>query len=305
MFNFIENFLNKTNGMKNWILVGTFFCLWLATNFSSSIQSYFAYTLILTFGILHGANDINIMLRESSASTKKKAFWKNLGLYLITIALILGLFLVHPLSALALFVLFSGFHFGEQHFKKKILKTGLWANALYTLYGTTILTMIFFAKAQEVAPIIAQLTHTQIAPSLFEYAFLFFLTATGLLYATLYMQKNINAHTIKEAFYLVVLFVVFKTANLLWGFCIYFVLWHSVGSIRDQLQFLYGKVDLKALKRYVKACFPYWLVSILGLAIVYHFFRHNDTLLISVLLYTLAAITFPHIIVMSRLEKKS
>lgn len=303
MFNFIIILLNTLMIMKNWILVGTFFGLWLSTSFSSGVQSYLAYTLILTFGILHGANDINLILKSYHSSTRNKVFWKHLTLYVGTIVLILTLFFIHPLSALVLFVLFSGFHFGEQHFKNKITKSSWITSLYYAFYGTTILTLIFFAKASEVVPIMEQLIQGEIAPIIFTYALVLCGLISMLFYTLLYYRGRIKANTIKEIFYLAVLFVVFKTANLLWGFCIYFVLWHSVGSIRDQLQFLYGKVDAQALKRYVIACFPYWLASIVGLAVVYHFFKHNDQLLISVLLYTLAAITFPHIIVMSRLEK--
>ncbi|MBT8186759.1 MAG: hypothetical protein HKP38_00660, partial [Croceitalea sp.] len=46
----------------------------------------------------------------------------------------------------------------------------------------------------------------------------------------------------------------------------------------------------------------YWLISVVGLGILLLVFGENHQFFISILLYFLAAITFPHVIVMSRLK---
>ena len=50
--------------MKNWVLLATFFSLWLSTQLSVGYQDYLAYFFILTFGVLHGANDIVLLTKQ-------------------------------------------------------------------------------------------------------------------------------------------------------------------------------------------------------------------------------------------------
>ncbi len=286
--------------MKNWIIVGTFFCLWLSTSFSGQVQSFFAYSLITTVGILHGANDINILRSQNRKRYFQKGFWKILLVYLLVILAVLILFTVHPISALTLFVIFSGFHFGEQHLKNKITGQTKWSFGIYILYGISILFMIFYVKVSEVVPLIEQLTEITLDKLFFRNILIFSLFTFFI--SALIFRQAIKINLISEAFYILVLMIVFNTANLLWGFCIYFVLWHSIPSIQDQLKFLYGKVDKSSLLRYFKACWPYWFISILGLGAIYFIFKDDGQLLVTILIYLLSAITIPHILVMSRLE---
>ena len=118
-----------------------------------------------------------------------------------------------------------------------------------------------------------------------------------------YAARNVKSSLWEELFLLGVFFVIFKTASLLWGFCIYFVVWHSIPSLMDQMNYLYGKTNWSTFKNYLKTSWPYWVVSLVGLVGLYWLLRDNNRFFLSVLIYFLAAITFPHVIVMSRLEK--
>jgi hypothetical protein len=42
----------------NFAIVASFFCLWLDSLLSNNAQIIVGFILILTFGILHGANDL-------------------------------------------------------------------------------------------------------------------------------------------------------------------------------------------------------------------------------------------------------
>lgn len=286
--------------MKNWILIGTFFGLWLSTNFSDQFQSILAYILIATVGILHGTNDINIIRSESEKTEDSVFFWKVLLLYIALILVILVIFVFYPFFALILFVVFSGFHFGEQHLQQKLVQTTRWSKVLFMVYGTTILFLIFYVQADEVIPIISELTAFEWQKSFFGIGLAVLLTIS--LTGFIALRKILDIHIVKELFYLLILYVVFNTATLIWGFCIYFVLWHSIPSIHDQMLVLYGKTDRSSLARYLKECWPYWCVSVVGLAVVYFWFQENNLPLMNALIYLLASITIPHILVMSRLD---
>ena len=289
--------------MKNWIIVATFFCLWISTMFNSEIQTYLAYGLILTFGVLHGANDLQLIRIKSKKKGLAINFHRALGYYVLTILIILGIFFSYPPLALLLFILLSGYHFGEQHFKNSVTASLLLGRLLYLFYGLTILFMIFYFNIDKVILIFKDIIGLELTSTLF--GAILIVVAAFFLGCLLYLEikKKLKVNIIEELFYIVVLLIVFKTAGLLWGFCIYFILWHSIPSLADQMKFLYGNASKKEFLRYLKASWLYWMISIIGLFSLYAVFKDNTVYLTSILIYFLAAITFPHVIVMSRLEK--
>ncbi|WP_445227707.1 Brp/Blh family beta-carotene 15,15'-dioxygenase [Croceitalea sp. MTPC9] len=271
--------------------------------FNSEIQTYLAYSLILTFGVLHGANDLLLIRIKSSKKGLKVKFYKALSYYVFTILIILAVFFSYPPLALLLFILLSAYHFGEQHFKKFTDTSKLLNSLLYIFYGLIILFMLFYFNLNEVLLIFQDLTEVQFTKTLFMYTLLLigFLFLSCLFY--LVLRKNLKINIFEELFYLLVLLVVFKTAGLLWGFAIYFILWHSIPSLTDQMKFLYGKASKVEFLKYIKSSWLYWLTSIIGLLSLYLIFKEKTEYLTSILIYFLAAITFPHVIVMSKLEK--
>jgi hypothetical protein len=62
--------------LDGFVLVTTFFFLWFAISFGDSVEDIVAYFLILTFGILHGANDLKLIQTSNSNAKKKSSFLK-------------------------------------------------------------------------------------------------------------------------------------------------------------------------------------------------------------------------------------
>ena len=71
----------KIPDLRNAMLVSTFFFLWLAVYFSHSVEEVLAFVLIFSFGILHGANDLEILRRRRFSRRSKKANTKLLLAY--------------------------------------------------------------------------------------------------------------------------------------------------------------------------------------------------------------------------------
>jgi Brp/Blh family beta-carotene 15,15'-monooxygenase len=92
----------------------------------------------------------------------------------------------------------------------------------------------------------------------------------------------------------------FKVGDLIWAFVIYFIFWHSIPSLLDQIKFLYGKVSLKNFKAYFKSAFLYWLISLFGIVVLY-FLLKDYKIFDSIFFSFLAAITFPHVFVIERM----
>ncbi|MEM9078389.1 MAG: Brp/Blh family beta-carotene 15,15'-dioxygenase [Bacteroidota bacterium] len=292
------NFVKLKSGM----IVTTVFFLWFSVFFDEYVETTMAYVLIMSFGVLHGANDIRLIQSESSNSSKP-TFLKTVVVYVLVVAGILALFFVFPLLALCLFILISGYHFGEQHWSKSMLVSSFWSTILYTIYGLFILFMIFYIQHEQVTAVLQDILNLELSKDLFGYVF-FFLGAALLACGTFsYITKRTNANVWEELFVLIVFFIIFHTASLLWGFCIYFIVWHSIPSLKDQMDYLYGASSWKSLWLYVKDSALYWVTSIIGLFILLWFLKDNTENMIAILIYFLAAITFPHVFVMSRLEK--
>lgn len=285
--------------MKNWIIVATFFSLWLSTQFDVRIQDYLAYGLILTFGVLHGANDLAII---GKLNTEKQGYRKKLMRYLLVIAVVTVVFLVSKPMALLLFVGCSAYHFGEQHYGHNFKISSNWNPILYVSYGSVVLFMIFTLQINKVIPIINEvsgfvLQGQELVTGLFVSIGCYVLSL-GILYKKGVLEVNL----VKEVFMLLVLAVVFYHASLAWAFCIYFIFWHSLPSLIDQLGYLYGEISWRSFCTYLRSSILYWSLSLVGMGLLYVFLKDDLDSFISLILYLLAAITFPHVLVMRKLE---
>ena len=286
-------------------ILATFFGLWIDSYLSHQMQMWFGFALIFTFGILHGAKDLAI-IANINLENKALKFSKVLLYYVIMVLIGAGLFYAKPLLALGLFVLVSGYHFGEQHWIKKItVKNNFVVSTFQLLYGLLILFLIFTFHAVEVQHIVYEITSKKVPFAFFMVGLKVISVALLLLGFWLFFRsKDFKNCVVKELFYLLVFIIIFKVSNLIWGFALYFILWHSIPSMQDQIQFLYGELNFKNLKKYFVSAFPYWIISILGICILYLLFK-DQKIFNAVFFSFLASITFPHVIVIVKmLEKK-
>ena len=106
---------------------------------------------------------------------------------------------------------------------------------------------------------------------------------------------------LKEIFYLGLLFLVFKTSTLILSFAVYFILWHSIPSIINQVEFVYGDLTKKSLLSYVKKAIIYWVISIIGMFVIYQLIPHMS-LFSTIIFVVLFAVTAPHTWVMYRMK---
>ncbi len=286
---------------SNFAIIASFFGLWLDSYISNKSQLIFGFILILTFGILHGANDL-LLIERINLNKKPFSLLKLLLYYLIVVGLGALLFWIIPWFALLLFILVSGYHFGEQQFQN-IEKSNLFKFFEF-IYGLFILMLLFIFHVQEVQEVITNITSVSISESYFSLG-LAITTLILIILGFYFSQKSIEFRSkwILETFYLMVFTIIFKVSSLIWGFAIYFILWHSIPSIINQVVYLKGEFNWKNFGSYVKTAFAYWLVSLIGIAVLYLLFK--DIQIFNALFFSfLAAITFPHVLVIYILFKK-
>lgn len=283
-------------------LIFTVFLLWLTIQIPSNYEVYLAYCFVLTIGILHGANDIALIGLITSKTNKVKH--KYLLLYLGLIIATTLSFIMLPFLALLIFICFSCYHFGEQHFYNFVKKSSLKSKLLFFSYGTLIFGLLFFLNSEHTSIIIEELTGLQVMENHYLIFLLFGIVST---IVSVYLNfKNFKSGLdyFQEFFLILLCATIFKLASLLWAFAIFFVVWHSIPSLKDQVDALYGRLSKSSFSKYLKSSLLNWIISLIGLFVVYLISIYMEVSFITLFFAFLAAITIPHVIVIFHLNKK-
>ena len=285
------------SNLKNFSIVSTFFALWISTYFNVSSENLLGYFLILSIGLLHGSNDLKIIVQTSN-KLKGFGFFKLLSGYIFIVTLVGISFYFIPAFALLIFILISAYHFGEQHWNTLFWKKNIFVNIFFVSYGLMILFGIFMFNDQLTSEIIFNLTNIKLSQIHFKWVLYLTMLSTFINSVLLYNKKFFDCNIPVELFLLLVFAVVFYKSTLIWSFAIYFILWHSLPSILDQTKQLYGCISKENILRYVKSSFLYWFVSVFGLSLLFYLLKDDFIFFNSVFFSLLAAITFPHVMVM-------
>ena len=247
----------------------TFLLFWISIQFGQIIEDSIAYIIVLSIGIVHGSNDFTILKKQQNS---KIDFLKSTGFYLSLIILCVVTYIIVPFFSILFFVFLSSYHFGEQHLENKFNGTFIFKSLLYMSYGLLIFSLIFIENIKDVELIMLNLTG-EIIPETWIFRMLIF---SCILLLSLYFFHFLRGiknklNVFKELFYILLLYLVFKTSSLILGFAIYFVLWHSLPSIIEQTKFLSGVYSFKTVYEYLKTALIYWMISIFGLVCAYYF----------------------------------
>ena len=277
----------------------TLIFLVLNTILSIENQSIISFILIFSFGLVHGANDIQL-IQKKTLDYSVKFFSYSILLYIFIVIVGILIFFFVPKFGLLFFILFSSFHFGEQHLGVYDIKSKylIIKNILYISYGSTILGLLFSLQWLDTHVIIYEISELFISKKIME---LFFYSGFSVFFIISLSYKHLRKFLWIETVLLIFLGFFFSKAPLLLSFSIYFVFWHSIPSILDQLNFLYEKDNSGKIK-YLLSSMPYWIMSIVGLFGFYFYFHTKPDTFLPLFFSFLAAITFPHTIVMGWLK---
>jgi len=285
---------------KKIAILVTFFSLWLSVYFTNPSQEIIALVFIFSFGILHGSNDL-LLIRKVNPTRKPVEIFRFFASYIGTVIIGTLLFYFVPVFALAAFIIFSAFHFGEQHWLDTLTTSIRFNRILFLSYGLTILFLLFALNSAATIEVIGSLTSVTVDKNWFHWLLL----ASGSLwlaqvFVMVWKKRLTWDQLVFELFMLLVFAVVFKTATLIWAFAIYFIFWHSIPSIFEQQQFLYGELSIRTFIKYVKSSFFIWLLSISVMALLF-LFIDDQKIVIPLLFAFLGAITFAHSFTISKM----
>lgn len=287
------------NNYKNFKIFTTFLLLWFSVFFEAIVEDFVAFALIFTVGILHGANDILILSKNDKTFNKTI---KNLIVYLFIIAISVVFFFIDSKIALALFVLFSAYHFGEEHYEDKIDISFLFNTIYFFTYGLVLFSILLYMNIEFVNSIVYELTQSYFIDEYIEYVLIVTSGLYTLLTFYLWYQKHFNLlEIIEEVFYLLLFTLIFEATSLILGFAIYFIFWHSIPSILGQIKYISGEINKKSIITYLKKAFVFWFISVVFLVALYICIPDIDYLENAIFLI-LFAVTAPHIWVMYRMK---
>ena len=281
---------------KNFNIIITAFVIWISLYTDPTVELFISGFFILSLGLIHGANDINLIQEMLRSNQQKKWF-------LITLYVALGFIIfttVYYLRILGLivFMIVSSYHFGEQHLHKRLKMAPMkWLH--FTLYGLVIFTYLFSTHVDEVHYLIFNMTEFDI--SIINLDQLAIALTVALIIFWLFTLKFFKTEIFEELFFLLMFYVVFYNTELYLAFGLYFVVWHALPSIQDQILIEGRKIELNSVMKYFKQSAIYWLISLVGIFILAEGFDYFGTSLLPVLFAALVAITFPHILLISRL----
>lgn len=263
----------------------------------------FAIILILG-GIPHGASDYLIfrqILANKGARVQKAVFLTGY-LFIIFIYVLLWYFL--PALAFAIFLLISIYHFGQSNWQYLSFDNKYWQHITYCIWGAFVIGIPVLIYPEVSSAIIGEITGQQISLDNIRWPTIFLLLGTNLINAVYLYENQLIAKDDmhKEIFSLFILFGLFISTPLLIGFGVYFLLWHSLGSILDQLK-IFKSHDVKYdISTYLIQLLPLSLLAFLGLALAYLWFgtEISSSFNLSILFIFISVITVPHSILIDQ-----
>jgi len=263
-------------------------------------QDILGFILILSIGIIHGANDLLIIkkyTRKSSLKSQISYFLYYLGLVFLGFVF----FYLFPSIALISFVLISIYHFGEQHWEFKVSNANIInVKRIYPiiLHGLIFFVIVFMNNINIVNVVLLDFNTISL-----NYIYLrIFLIVLFLIYMLLLLSSNsMRSYFIDELVFFILLFILTLNSSLIFGFSIYFIFFHSVLSIKDQVKYIYGDDNLEYIKKYLISALPYFILAILFLIGFYLFIDFESLDILPIMFTFLAAITFPHVIVIEKM----
>jgi len=273
---------------------------WLKPEWLLQFQYPLLGLLVLLIGLPHGATDFLLFRRLKGKILSKKQIFLFFLYYLLAVFCYLLVWLVWPIPAFVFFLGISAFHFGQSNWQYARLPSGL-SIVVFMLSGAFVLGGPLLWHWDMSSEIIGQLIGNcpdKLASSMaiIQWGILLLNILTTLV---LWLSGFIDRwQGLREMVSLVVLSFMFYNTPLLVGFTVYFTLWHSLGSVLQQLTFFRRAWPSFTLLEYYRQAAPYTLLAILGLCMLILgqpiFFSSFSP--ISLFFILIACLTLPHII---------
>ena len=279
---------------------------WLLPPLSANGQFIIFLIGIIFLGIPHGAADLLVANKSAESGKQKFYAFRFFTFYISRLVVFGAVIYFFPAAGILLFLLFAAYHFGETdlYFFNTNSVIG---KVLVCSYGLVILAVILLNNIEELQQLI-QLSGFTIE----RFPILNWVTENHYLVLSLsllfffcniflYFLLRKNTGPITEYFLVQFAILVFLLFNLplLTGFTFYFIVWHSVLSLRNIILYLRAG-DKYSLVKVVKQVILYSALALIGILIVgsLGFMFVSYQAFIIYIFMGLAVLTAPHMQIM-------
>ena len=273
----------------------------IAPDALESYQNAICLLLILFIGIPHGAADHQIFKRLQIQYFGATRLWSFIGIYILIGISFTILWLIGPFRATLIFVCVSIYHFGQEHFsdltRGKHLKTVAQAT-----WGTFVLLFPLCYHLEDTFYFINQILGSDFkAPAIFSTSLICgsLLLVTLCAVGFLMRSRIISRKRFKwEVSQILMLAVIFASTPLTVGFTLYFIFWHSLRAIEDQMHFFKRFQRNYRLRNYVNDVAFFSIVAIIFITVLLSQLNWSEgEVEVAYTFMLLGFITLPHILI--------
>ena len=283
------------------IAVFTIF-LTLSYLLSANYQDMIGFALVLSVGLIHGANDL-LIIKKNSKSISNFSQFRTFFAYLGVVFVGLIFFYLFPSFALVAFIIVSIYHFGEQHLEAIPITRSLKNNYRFisiVSHGIILFTIIFMNNINTVNNVFLSFKINFLNSNALN---IILITVSIVYLSILVINKYLTSFIFSEILFFVLFYFLSLSSTLILCFSVYFIFFHSILSIKDQVKYIYGSNDNNSLKRYLLNSMPYFILAIIFLILFYNYTEIDNSDLLPIIFTFLAAITFPHVIVIEKMYR--
>ena len=238
---------------------------WMTTD--SALTWLLAVVLFVALGLPHGAVD-HITYHHALGRTERSAPWRFVLPYLLGLGGFAVLFLVAPALATWAFLALAAWHFGQSHVEvrtdeilDRVRGFALGAVLLGTLLGTqkaaSLDVMTVWLSEASATQLLGTLDHGT------AWMKLVWTVVAAMAWNRAPNARRMSVRLLREAAWVVAMWMLASSAELLWAFTAYFCLGHAADSWRAE--FLHHQNVTKAFWNYYVLAIPFTLTALAGL----------------------------------------
>ena len=238
---------------------------WMTTD--SALTWLLAVVLFVALGLPHGAVD-HITYHHALGRTERSAPWRFVLPYLLGLGGFVVLFVVAPAVATWAFLALAAWHFGQSHVEvrtdeilDRVRGFALGAVLLGTLLGTqkaaSLDVMTVWLSEASAAQLLGTLDHGT------AWMKLVWTVVAAMAWNRAPNARRMSIRLLREAAWVVAMWMLASSAELLWAFTAYFCLGHAADSWRAE--FLHHQNVTKAFWNYYVLAIPFTLTALAGL----------------------------------------
>jgi len=259
-------------------------------------------SLIIIFGIPHGAIDNVILMSTSQISAAKFYIF-----YIFSIISYLIIWFIAPNFAFMFFLAMSAYHFGESQLANYNLPA-LFNKPSYLLWGISLISTLIYYNKNELYNLFSLFEDTINFNDLLQFKIIeiiFWISNISLFLLFIYLKSNNKIQTstfTSEIFQIILIHITFILFPIIIGFTLYFIFLHSIKVLTQEFGYLKKMTENLSLFKFVKMLTPYTFISLLFVSI-FLFISKTQIINISLLLFAIisfSVITLPHAIVMTK-----